>query len=331
MTLSFDSYPVGRQMLFIRATLDDVRWLMSEYPSYWNSSPGRNPFFEDERSDIQFREFYSGKSSPSDWLRILQPQNYVKRFFFIDVALPGWIAMIFEPTVEPRDIELGKGVYCSVAERDGCPPLNDPLGIAQIHIRYDLREPRIEYGPHWYGDRLVVGVYSTTMTSRFAENSSYVPGLNWNRYEIAGNGLPGFEGLDVPLRAEVPEHILKDYPSYCDLGFRKLFDLGPSYREYDKDPEASADYLKVLPFDHRGQERIVDFFNTRLVSQWLEETYGIRWNDPNFYEGESLLYIVGGPDLIKDPFTPRIPLEDYYRFQAIDLERNRKLIESGKF
>ncbi|BAU96233.1 hypothetical protein N24_1971 [Corynebacterium suranareeae] len=75
----------------------------------------------------------------------------------------------------------------------------------------------------------------------------------------------------------------------------------------------------------------MDFFNTRLVSQWLENTYGIRWNDPSFYEGDSLLYIVGGPDAIKDPFTPRIPLEDYYRFQAIDLERNRKLIESGKF
>ncbi|BAU96234.1 hypothetical protein N24_1972 [Corynebacterium suranareeae] len=226
MTFSFDSYPAGRQILFIRSTLDDVRWLMSTYPSYWNSIPGRNPFFEDERPELQFREFYSGKSSPSDWLKILQPQNYVKRFFFVDVALPGWIAMTFDSTAESRDIEVGKGLYCSVAERDGCPPLDDPLGIAQIHIRYQLREPRIEHGARWYGDRLGVGVFSTTMASRFTDDRSYVPGLEWWRYEIGARGLPGYEGLDVPLKAEIPEYILKDYPAYCDLGLRKLLIWG---------------------------------------------------------------------------------------------------------
>ncbi len=36
-------------------------------------------------------------------------------------------------------------------------------------------------------------------------------------------------------------------------------------------------------------------------------------------------------DAIKKPFTPRVPIENYYRFQAIELERHKALIESGKF
>ena len=332
MTTKFRTYPAGRDIYFVRATMDDVEWLMSEYPVYWEDQAGSSPFFREERPDIQFRKIFEGKTTPQDWLHLLQFQNVYQRLLFVDVDLPGWIALVADSFQYFRTRSVTEAVHCNAAERDGFLPVDDPNGVAQIHVKYRMREPSLQYDRLDDGDFLQVDVASTTMGSQWVRNSSYVSGRDWYLYSMKARGVPGFDGLDVPLGAvEIPDHVRAEFPSYFRQFSKDTFHVGAEWKGLQDDPEAAADFLKVLPFDHRGQERVVDFFNSTLVSQWLENTYGIRWNDPSFYEGESLLYIVGGPDVVNDPFTPRIPLEDYYRFQAIDLERNRKLIERGKF
>lgn len=330
MTVKFGLYPAGRDVSFVRATLDDVRWLMSEHPVYWESRVGSSPFFREERTDIQFRKIFEGHSSPQDWLHLLQPQNISQRLLFVDIDVPGWIALIADSFDYTYLEHMTQGLFCTVAERDNFPPVDDPNGVAQIRIRYNLREPSLDFTAG-DGDYLQIELASTTQTSEGVSNGTYVFGQPWYKYLIQAQGLAGYEGLDLPLVAQVPDHARAGYPPYLGNSAEEKFRLGTWSQAAHKNPEASAEFLKLLPFDHRGQDRIVDFFNTTKVAAWLENSYGLRWNDPRFYEGESLLYIVGLPDITRDPFTPRIPLEDYRRFQAIDLERNLTLIENGKF
>lgn len=330
MTVSFGTYPAGHHIVFVRATFEDVRWVMEEFPEYWRTLPGNPPHKQDH--GLYYQEFFHGPSTPRDWLNLLQPQNYDDRVLIIDVDLPGWIAVLVDSRTDYQAWTTGFGLFAALARRNNFSWPTDTDGVATIRVGYEFHLPETVPAIYTPGDMLKVEVASTTVRQPWTHDSTYLEQVPWFLYSCMGRGWPGYDGLDVPLMNRYPpewEHQAPDY-MHQRQGNHRAFNF-TSKTSRDEDEEFRKSHLRLLPFDPEGHDRVVDFFSTTIVEQWLRERYGIRWDDPTFYQGESALYIVGAPGGIQDPFVPRIPIETYYRFQGIDLERNQDLIDRGRF
>lgn len=328
MTYSFDAFPCGGQVIFVRANLDLVSQMMEDYPRDWNGYPGSQTF--DTKSIYQL--IHKGRTCPSDWIDLLLPQNYDARSLFIDVDHPDWIAII---NGSYDKFNLGYGPYWYRYHDLGIRESTGLLGIEEIRIKYDVRLPHPEYDHFFNGSSLHLTVNSTLFNeSELIKQGSYIRGEVWTNYQISTYGYCGFEGIDVPIIGALTENEKKEFPieipGWIGSNVEYLSNGSQWHPLFNSEDEIVEAFHPYLPFDVRGCKRVPECISLARIDSWLNETFGIRWNDPSFYDGDSLLYHLSEPGGFKDFFKPRIPVEKFYDMRGIDHDYIRDLVARGK-
>lgn len=333
MSDMFDHYPLSSRITFFPANIADIREVFEHFPQLWQSLPGLARYRRLDRHPV-FHKVLDRPTSPPEWQEILLPQNYDTRFLFIDVDLDGWSAAISVHDNSAHELGwMARGLLTKLLERDGYQRLEQLPLLSIISVAYDF-EPRMLTSPvTMHNASLTLEVASSRVKFDWSTNRTYDPKVPWYIYDCWAEGRDPYKGLDLPVVETLGDTVEEIHPSYLRPRRRELraFGFYPQRLYEPWDQEMERDYLSVLPFDATGHERVNDFFNTKIIAQWLRDNHGIDWDAPSFYEGDSLLYVVGDPDGIDDPFTPRIPVETYYRFQGIDMQRNRTLLTRGQF
>lgn len=330
----FQYYPSSSRITFFPAALEDIRWVFEQFPQVWQSLPGVL-WFRGAAQHPVFHKILDRPTSPQEWADIMLPQNYDARFLFVDVGLDGWTAVIsthadffFEQSW------MAHGLLVKILERGGYKGLADLPEFSSISLSYDFAPVMLTSPVRRRAATLQVEVASTRTQFPWSTNSTYDTHVPRFIYGCHAEGRDPYQGLDLPPVEHLGDKVDESLPSHLRPGPGEVqaFTFRPErlYEPWDKETGRN-DYLTVLPFDATGHDQVVDFFSTAIVAQWLRDNHGIRWDDPSFYQGESVLYTVGGPGDIPDPFVPRIPIETYHRFQGIELERNQDLIDRGRF
>lgn len=334
MSEFFQHYPSNSRITFFPADINDVRRVFEQFPHVWQSLPGV-PRFRNVEPHPVFHKILDGPTSIHQWQDVLLPQNYDTRFLFVDVDLDGWTAVVsVHDHSNPFQGWVARGVITKLLERDGYQRLADLPEFSSISLSYDFEPSMLTTQIYLHHASLQVEVASTRTQFSWTKNSTYDVKVPWFVYDCQATGREPYKGLDLPPIEHVGGSVDESLPAYLRPDPEKVqaFGFRPErlYERWDKGT-GRDDYLTVLPFDSTGHDRVTDFFSTKIVAQWLRDNHGICWDDPTFYEGDSLLYTVGAPGGISDPFIPRIPVETYHRFQGIDAERNRDLIDREKF
>lgn len=330
----FDYYPLSSRITFFPADIADIREVFEEFPQVWQSLPGAPRYPRPEQHPV-FHKVLDRPTAAQEWQELLLPQNYDTRYLFVDVDLDGWSAVISMHD-DSSSVQgwISRGVITKLLEREGYQGLDQLPLLTSISVAYDFEPLMLTTPIRMRNASLQVEVATTRTQFSWSKNTSFDPNVPWFVYDCGTQGRDPYDGLDLPPVERIGDHVDESLPSHLrpDPGEIHAFEFRPErlYESWDKET-GRDDYLTVLPFDSTGHDRVVDFFSTKIVAQWLRDNHGIRWDDPTFYEGDSLLYTVGAPGDLADPFVPRIPLETYHRFQGIDAERNRDLLDRGKF
>lgn len=333
MTDIFDYYPLSSRITFFPADIADIREVFEEFPQVWQSLPGVPRYPRPEQHPV-FHKVLDRPTAPQEWQELLLPQNYDPRYLFVDVELDGWSAAISVHD-DSSSVQgwISRGVMTKLLERDGYQGLDHLPLFTSISIAYDFEPLMLTTPIRMRNASLLLEVASPSLKFDWSKNRTYDPNMSWFVYDCWAQGREPYGGLDLPIVENLASATDESLPQYLQPRPEDVHAFGfRPQRFYERrDETIEQDYLSILPFDSTGHDRVVDFFSTKILAQWLREKFGIRWDDPTFYEGDSLLYTVGAPGGIPDPFTPRIPVETYHRFQGVDVERNRDLLNRGKF
>ncbi len=75
----------------------------------------------------------------------------------------------------------------------------------------------------------------------------------------------------------------------------------------------------------------MDSFNSTILAHTLRDSFGIRWDDPSFYQGRYALYVAEPEERFDDVFTPWISNEEFIEREAFALDYMTDLVKKGEF
>ncbi|WP_284808750.1 hypothetical protein [Corynebacterium sp. MSK218] len=349
MTFNFGQLPVGKDVCFVRTTIENVEQAFMEYP-YAGTHHMTDDF---QLGKKEWESLYVGESTVDDWCRLLLPQNFLHSVMFVDVDLPGWVAVVLcEPF--PLGVDWGYKIADLDIRRSRSVGIPDD-GVVGIQIGGwpGARRHRSLLGLD-EADRLFVTVTGMVDKGYDPPPFGYYDDLTVARWTFEAWGMEKYEGLDSPVwrdmdREMKPPAITEEFKGRRERMFH--YEVAgrsaPTSVFFDSDGnptngygEEDSYYTKLLdeilarvPFDYRGHERFNEFFSTAHVARWLREGYGIRWDDPEFYSGKTLVYAAVEPEVSSlDAITsPRMPIEEFRALWKIDTDKVNDLISRGKF
>ena len=362
-------YPLMEKIWFIRADFDEIKELFDTYPHFWEGCPSRISDTYRHMYPKRFRG--EGVAEIDEWWDLLVPQNRHRRYLIVDTVHSEWTALVAANTSEDLGNELNLELQLrrdfAALQPDRGIEFQTVGVTVSVPTQYWLDTPNYHLGPSIEVKLGATDGQWVDPKDGSWRLAYYAPGwimdMPGKLYEFRcrANGYWGHEGFDQPVVLSLPEP-WEQAPSWWGenngpveepgrhgpVGFKGNIrrglgehwsdiitagfqnDLGSFLNE--KSEKAEIDFChSAVPFEFPYQGKIMDSFNSTILAHTLRDSFGIRWDDPSFYQGRYALYVAEPEERFDDVFTPWISNEEFIEREAFALDYMTDLVKKGKF